>query len=81
MPDQDQENKKHREKGLVVETTGVITANVYKISQEQKVKFEKLSEEKLQKAREDAIPDILKRYEQRREEIRQSKSVSKLTEE
>lgn len=59
------------------ETTGVITANVYKVSPEQKEQLELLAEERLQKAREEAIPNILKRYEQRQKEIRQLKDSSK----
>ncbi|AIQ18868.1 hypothetical protein H70357_20830 [Paenibacillus sp. FSL H7-0357] len=59
------------------ETTGVITANVYKVSPEQKEQLDLLEEERLQKACEEAIPNILKRYEQRQEEIRQLKDSSK----
>jgi hypothetical protein len=59
------------------ETTGIITTNVYKVSPEQKEQLDLLAEERLQKAREEAIPNILKRYEQRQEEIRQLKDSSK----
>ncbi|WP_249899200.1 hypothetical protein [Paenibacillus sp. PK3_47] len=54
---------------LYMETTGVITTPVYKVSKEQKEQADTLSAEKIQKAREEAIPSILKRYEKRQKEL------------
>ncbi|MFD0713814.1 hypothetical protein [Paenibacillus sp. GCM10027626] len=63
--------KKVLEKGKIVfETSEVIATNVYKVSPEMKERFDRLAEERIKQAREEALPKIRERYEQRVNEIR-----------
>jgi len=64
--------KKIPEAETTFETTEVITTNVYRVSPEQKELVDRLAEEKLEKLREEAIPNIRERYERRQEELRKS---------
>jgi exosome complex RNA-binding protein Rrp4 len=48
----------------VYETGEIITTKVYKVSPEQKEELNHLSTERLEKLREEAIPNIRERYEQ-----------------
>lgn len=57
----------------------VITTIVYKVSPEQREKLDRLAEERLKKASEEAISKIRERYEQRWEEIRQLQSSRRQT--
>ncbi|MFD0618309.1 hypothetical protein ACFQZR_12630 [Paenibacillus sp. GCM10027629] len=67
----DKEKKALKKAEMVFETTDVITVNVYKITPEEKEKLDRLAEERIEKARNEAIPKIRERYEQRVKEIRQ----------
>ncbi|WP_282940503.1 hypothetical protein [Paenibacillus sp. RC67] len=55
----------------IMETGEIITVNVYKISQEQKEMHERQAEERVDKARKEALTKICERYEQG---IKKSKS-------
>ncbi|MGZ9585767.1 hypothetical protein [Paenibacillus marinisediminis] len=65
MSNLDKEKMALEKAETVFETAEVITTYVYKVSPEQKEKLDRLAEERFQKAREEAIPKIRERYEQR----------------
>lgn len=63
MSNRDKE-KQALEIAKVYETGEIITTKVYKVSPEQKEELNHLSTERLEKLREEAIPNIRERYEQ-----------------
>ncbi|WP_169081286.1 hypothetical protein [Paenibacillus sp. PL91] len=71
MSNLDKEKKDLERAITVFVTTEVITTNVYKVNPEQKEKHDRLTEERIKKAREEAIPKIREQYELRVKEIRQ----------
>jgi len=54
------------------ETAEIISTNVYRVSPEQNKMVDRLAEEKLEKAREEALPNIRERYNRLQEELRKS---------
>lgn len=48
----------------IIESGEIITVNVYKVSQDQKELLERQAEEKVEKARNEALTKIRERYEQ-----------------
>ncbi|MEK8129565.1 hypothetical protein WMW72_16790 [Paenibacillus filicis] len=65
----DKVKKALKKREAVFETTEVLTTNVYKVSPEQKEEHDRLTTGRIEKLQEDAIPNILERYEQRLKEI------------
>ncbi|GGD89595.1 hypothetical protein [Paenibacillus nasutitermitis] len=70
MSNVDEEKSAVEKAETVFITTEVITSKVYKVSPEQKEELDRLAEERMKKAREEAIPKIRKLYEQRVKELR-----------
>ena len=64
MSNMDKEKKELEKATTVYETGEIITAKVYKVSQEHKEELDRLSTERHEKLLEEAIPKILERYEQ-----------------
>ncbi|WP_314590419.1 hypothetical protein [Paenibacillus terrigena] len=71
----DMEKKALKKAEMVFETTDVLTENVYKITPEEKEKLDRLAEDRIDKARNEAIPKIRERYEQRVKDIRQQQQA------
>ncbi|MBE1447346.1 hypothetical protein [Paenibacillus sp. OAS669] len=64
MSNMDKEKKALEKVTTIYETGEIITAKVYKVSQEQKEELDRLSAERHEKLLEEAIPKIRERYEQ-----------------
>ncbi|MFC0335255.1 hypothetical protein ACFOLF_00225 [Paenibacillus sepulcri] len=64
MSNMDKEKQALEKVKMVYETGEIITTKVYKVSPEQKEELERLSAERFEKLREEAIPKIRERYEQ-----------------
>ena len=64
MSNMDKEEQALEKAKVVYETGEIITTKVYKVSSEQKEDLDRLSAERHEKLREEAIPKIRKRYEQ-----------------
>jgi len=60
----DNEKQTPEKSNTVYKTGDIITSKVYKVSPEQKVELDRLSTERLEKVRKEAIPNIRERYEQ-----------------
>jgi len=73
----DGEKKTQGKAETTFETTEIISTNVYRVSPEQNKMVDRLAEEKLEKARKEAIPNIQERYKRRQEELRESLSPKK----
>ncbi|WP_152392998.1 hypothetical protein [Paenibacillus guangzhouensis] len=60
----DNEKQAMEKANTVYEIGEIITTKVYKVSPEQKEELDRLSADRLEKLREEAIPNIRERYEQ-----------------
>lgn len=60
----------------IMETGEIITVNVYKVSQDQKEKLEGQAEERITKARKEALTKIRERYEKRMKKSESQRTAS-----
>ncbi len=58
------ENQAMKKTKMIYETGEIITTEIYRVSPEEKDELDRLSAERIERLREEAIPNIRKRYEQ-----------------